>query len=85
MTTQTTPFQYMLKTVLTDSEATQKRFASGIGISQQFLGDLLHGNRPPSPSLVNKICEYMGRGPKGRKEWHEAGAKSVGWEIWKIQ
>jgi transcriptional regulator with XRE-family HTH domain len=77
----TTPFQYMLKTVLTDSEATQKRFAKGIHISPQYLCDLLQGKRGPHPEIVNRICDYMGRGPKGRLEWHTAGAKSVGWEI----
>ena len=78
---QTTPFREMLALVLDPDRQTQKTFANGIGARPQFLCDLLHGKRGPSPSLVNKICKYMGRGPKGRKEWHEAGAKSVGWEI----
>jgi transcriptional regulator with XRE-family HTH domain len=82
METKTTnQFRFMLATVLRESECSQKTFAEGIGITPQFFHDIFHGRRGPSPSLINKIFDYMGRGPKGRKEWHTAGAKAVGWEI----
>lgn len=79
--TETTPFRGMLSAVLDDGDFSQRDFAAGIGISASFLCDLLQGKRGPSPSLINKICAYMGRGPKGRKEWHLAGARTDGWEI----
>ena len=74
-------FIEMLKTVLEESETSQRSFAESLGISSAFLSDLLHGNRGPSPRLINKICDYMGRGPKGRREWHIAGARTDGWEV----
>lgn len=81
MTTQTTPFMEMLSLIIERTDISQKQMAKGISISPQYLCDLLQGKRGPHPELVNKICDFMGRGPKGRLEWHTAGAKSVGWEI----
>lgn len=74
-------FVEMLATVLRESEVKRSTFAAGLGVSPQYFSDLEHGRRLPSVSVVNKICAYMGRGPKGRLEWHRAGARAHGWEI----
>jgi transcriptional regulator with XRE-family HTH domain len=59
----------------------QKTIAHGLGCSVQYVSDLVHGRRLPSVAIVNAICEWMGRGPKGRLEWHQAGARAHGWEV----
>ena len=78
---QTLPFIQMLEQVLDATEMRQKHFAKAIGISQSYMCDLMKGKRGPSPNLVNKICDYMGTGPKGRRVWHMAAARTDGWEI----
>ena len=62
-------------------DMSQKAFAAALGFSAQYLCDLEHGRRPGSVEFVNRLCDWMGRGPKGRREWHLAGARSHGWEI----
>ena len=74
-------FVEMLTTVLRESEADRKVFAKGVGISVQYLHDLEHGRRLPSVRVVNGICDYLGRGPQGRLEWHQAGARAHGWSV----
>ena len=71
----------MIKAVREGREITQKRMAEAIGITPQYLCDLEHGRRPGSVEVVNRICDWMGRGPKGRREWHIAGARSHGWDV----
>ena len=77
----TSDFSKMLQEVIDGNEITQKCFAEKIGISSSFLCDLLQGKRNASPKIVNKICKYMGRGKIGKRVWHEAGARSNGWEL----
>lgn len=55
--------------------------AKGIQCSPQYVSDLEHGRRLPSVRIVNAICQWMGRGPKGRLEWHQAAARAHGWEV----
>ena len=57
------------------------RVADAIGISVQYVSDLRRGMRMPSVRVVEAICEWMGRGPKGRLEWHQAAARSHGWQV----
>lgn len=59
----------------------QKAVAKGIGYSVQYVSDLVNERRKPSVAVVNAICAWMGRGPKGRLAWHVAGARANGWEI----
>lgn len=59
----------------------QKAVAAGIGYSVQYVSDLVRGRRQPSVAVVNAICKWMGRGPKGRLAWHAAGARANGWEV----
>lgn len=62
-------------------ELSQKDFAQALGFTPQYLNDLEHGRRLGSVEFVNRLCDWMGRGPKGRKEWHLAGARSHGWNV----
>lgn len=62
-------------------EMTQTAFAKALGFTPQYLCDLEHGRRPGSVEFVNRLCDWMGRGQKGRKEWHTAGARSHGWDV----
>ena len=55
--------------------------AERIGISVQYASELRRGTRMPSVRVVDSICDWMGRGPKGRIEWHRAGARAHGWNI----
>lgn len=73
-------FIEMLNAVLSAQECTLSQASAGIGISVQYLHDLKSGRRLPSVEVVNKICDWMGRGPKGRLEWHVAGAAAHGWK-----
>ena len=74
-------FQWMLVKIRLRGTFSQKDIAEKLGISVQYLHDLEHGRRKPSVSVVNRICHYMGRGPRGRREWHMAGARAHGWEV----
>jgi transcriptional regulator with XRE-family HTH domain len=74
-------FIEMLIEVRTEMDMSQKDFAAALGFSSQYLCDLEKGRRLGSVEFVNRLCDWMGRGPKGRKEWHIAGARSHGWEI----
>ena len=74
-------FSEMLKTVRAGLELNQRDFAKAISISPQYLHDLEHRRRLPSVEITNRICAYMGRGPKGRLEWHQAAAREHGFEV----
>jgi transcriptional regulator with XRE-family HTH domain len=79
-------FVGMLNEVLTPGRCgSLTAAAASIGISPQYLHDLKEGRRLPSVTVVNKICDWMGRGPKGRLEWHLAGAEAHGWEIRSVE
>jgi transcriptional regulator with XRE-family HTH domain len=55
--------------------------AKAIGYSEQYVSDLRRGMRKPSVEVVEKVCEWMGRGRKGQLEWHQAGARAHGWRV----
>jgi transcriptional regulator with XRE-family HTH domain len=55
--------------------------AEAIGYSVQYVSDLRRGMRRPSVEVTNKICDWMGRGPVGRRAWHVAGARASGWWV----
>lgn len=74
-------FVQMLNAVLTGQECTLAQAAKGIGISPQYLHDLKEGRRLPSVEVTGKICAWLGRGPKGRAEWHTAAARAHGWKL----
>jgi transcriptional regulator with XRE-family HTH domain len=71
----------MLREIRTGHDLSQKEMAALLGFSAQYLCDLEHGRRLGSVEFVNKLCDVFERGPKGRKEWHLAGARSHGWDI----
>jgi len=74
-------FVEMLRTLGLDGTFTQSEIARVLGVSPSHISDLLKGRRLPSVSLVNRICDYKGRGPAGRLEWHLAAARAHGWEV----
>jgi transcriptional regulator with XRE-family HTH domain len=59
----------------------QKQLAEALGCSPQFIGDMERGSRAPSVAFVERVCDYLSRGPKGRREWHVAAARAHGWKI----
>lgn len=74
-------FKEMLIEIRTGYELSQKDMAARIGITPQYLHDLEHGRRLGSVAVVESICKVFERGPKGRKEWHVAAARSHGWDV----
>jgi transcriptional regulator with XRE-family HTH domain len=74
-------FVEMLREIRTGHELSQKEMAERLGISAQYLCDLEYGRRLGSVEVVNRLCDVFSRGPKGRKEWHLAAARSHGWEV----
>lgn len=60
---------------------TNQSVAEAIGYSVQYVSDLRRGMRLPSVEVTNRICDWMGRGPKGRLEWHQAAARAHGWMV----
>lgn len=59
----------------------QKQLAEALACSPQFICDMEMGRRTPSVAFVDRLCDYLGRGPKGRREWHVAAAKAHGWRL----
>ena len=74
-------FIEMIKAVREGRDMSQKELAEALGFTPQYLCDLEKGRRLGSVEFVNRLCDWMGRGPKGRAEWHRAGARSHGWEV----
>lgn len=74
-------FVEMLKSALAMRDNTLTDAAAAIGISPQYLHDLKAGRRLPSVDVTEKICDWLGRGPQGRTEWHIAAARAHGWKI----
>lgn len=74
-------FVEMLQAVRSGMEIDQQTMAKGIGCSAQHLCDLEKGRRLPSVRIVESICAWLGRGPKGRREWHAAAARAHGWDV----
>ena len=63
------------------NHATSKGLAEKLGVSAQYLHDLENGRRLPSRNFIDRLCVYLGRGPKGRQQWHIAAARAHGWEV----
>ncbi len=61
----------------------QSALATALGISAQYLCDLEHGRRLGSVEFVDKLCDWMGMEKRSalRRAWHQAGARSHGWQI----
>lgn len=62
-------------------ELTQADLAQALGCSPQFICDLEKGKRTPSVAFIENLCRWLGRGPKGRREWHIAAARAHGWDV----
>ena len=74
-------FREMLIEIRTGYDLSQKDMAARLDITPQYLCDLEHGRRLGSVEVVERICKAFNRGPKGRKEWHVAAARSHGWDV----
>lgn len=74
-------FVEMLAELRAGYELSQKRMAELVGVSPQYQHDLEKGRRLPSVAYVDKLCEAFGRGPRGRAQWHRAGARAHGWSV----
>ena len=74
-------FVEMLREVRDGLEIEQQKLANDLGFSSQYLCDLEKGRRLPTVKFIDKICDYLSRGPAGRKAWHLAGARAHGWKI----
>ena len=81
MTKRAETFIDMLIEVRHGHDMTQKALAEALGFTPQYLCDLEKGRRLGSVEFVNRLCEWMGRGPTGRREWHVAAARAHGWEV----
>lgn len=77
----TMTFREMLQAVRSGIEVSQQDLAGALGYSPQYLCDLEAGRRKPSVAFVNRLCDYLGRGPAGRREWHLAAAAEHGWSV----
>lgn len=74
-------FREMLIEIRAGYELSQKDMAARLDITPQYLCDLENGRRLGSVEVVERICKTFSRGPKGRKEWHVAAARSHGWDV----
>lgn len=74
-------FIEMIKVAREGRELSQKQLAEALGYTPQYICDLEHGRRLGSVEFVNRMCDWLGRGPVGRKEWHRAAARSHGWDV----
>lgn len=59
----------------------QKTLADELGCSPQFICDVEAGRRIPSVAFIERLCDWLGCGPVGRREWHLASARAHGWKI----
>lgn len=71
----------MVATARRSRKLSQKDFAEELGFTPQYVCDLEKGRRLGSVEFVNRVCNWIEIGPKGRKEWHLAGARSHGWDV----
>jgi transcriptional regulator with XRE-family HTH domain len=74
-------FTELLRTIREGYRFKQKDVAEKLGITPQYYCDLEQGRRDPTPELVDKLCDFYGRGPNGRLQWHFAAAQVQGWKI----
>ena len=74
-------FSQMIIAVRGAMGVSQADFAAGVGVSPQYLCDVENERRSPSVNLTDQICKFLGRGPNGCKDWHQAGARAAGWKI----
>lgn len=71
----------MLVQLRTHMDMNQKQLAEALECSSQFICDMEKGHRVPSVAFVERLCDYLSRGPKGRREWHVAAARAHGWRV----
>jgi len=73
-----------LKRLVDLSLLSKQEFAARLGISPQYLGDLLLGRRNPSVKVAQAIVSYLGlRGGRVTAEryWHRIAARTHGWQL----
>ncbi len=75
-----TDFRQMLALLKSESGLNGQKLAKMIGISPAYLSDLEAGNRRPSVTVVQKLCELPTEGEM-RLFWHRAAARACGWEV----
>lgn len=63
---------------IAETRGKQKDFAKMIGISPQYLNDLLAGKRGPNPDLCDRIA---GEDAKLSAALHKLGARAAGWRV----
>lgn len=71
----------MFKDLRDALDITQGDLAEKLDCSSQFICDVEKGRRTPSVAFIDRLCDWLERGPKGRREWHLAGARANGWKI----
>lgn len=60
---------------------TQQEFASALGISAQYLTDVLKQRRRFTPTMLNKAADVLGVNPVRAQRWQRLGAVESGWQI----
>ena len=59
----------------------QKDLAKALCITPQYLCDIEHGRRLGSVEVVERLCVMLRLTEQQRRKWHQAGARSHGWEV----
>jgi transcriptional regulator with XRE-family HTH domain len=60
---------------------TQQEFASALGISAQYLTDIIKQRRRFTPAMLHKAAEVLGVNPIRAQRWQRLGAVESGWKI----
>lgn len=60
---------------------TQADLASALGITPQYMNDILRGTKRLTPDLVNKAAGVLGVNPTRAHRWQKLGAIESGWQI----
>lgn len=60
---------------------TQSSIAADLGVSPQYICDVLAGRRNPTPKITDKLCDVYSLPSRVRTDLHRAGAIAAGW-IW---
>jgi len=60
---------------------TQAELASALGITPQYMNDILRGTKRLTPDLVNKATSVLGVNPVRAHRWQRLGATESGWKI----
>lgn len=70
-----------LKASEVKSYRTQAELAKALGVSPQYLADVLKGRRGLTPKMLNKGADIFAIGATRKRRWHQLGAIESGWEI----